>query len=183
MRAVLIRHPTPLIEPGVCYGRLDIAVAPHEVARLAADPALPGAQVVWSSPAARCLRVAEAIAKTLAVTLRVDHRIWEIDFGTWEGRRWSDIQRNVLDQWASDPVSFAPPGGESGANLIARVQSFRADMQQDCVVVSHGGPLKVLVALLRGITIDLHAPPPAIGSVTTITAPAAPAPPHPCGTT
>jgi alpha-ribazole phosphatase len=183
MRVVLIRHPTPLIEPGVCYGRLDIAVAPEEIARLAADPAMPGAQVVWSSPAIRCLRVAEAIAATLSVPLRVDHRIWEMHFGAWEGREWSAIDREALDRWAADPLNVAPPGGESGAALIARVQDFRADLQQDCVVVSHGGPLKVLLALLRGTKVDLHVHPPAIGSITILTLPGEFATPRPCETT
>jgi alpha-ribazole phosphatase len=168
MKVVLVRHPTPLIEPGICYGRLDIGVTPADIARIAADPALPGARVIWSSPAARCLRVAEAIAASLAVPLRVDHQLWEIDFGVWESQPWSAIDREELDRWAADPVGFAPPGGETGAALIARVQDFRAVINEDCVVVSHGGPLKVLGALLRGDPVDLLAPPPAIGSITCI---------------
>jgi alpha-ribazole phosphatase len=168
MRVVLVRHPTPLIEPGVCYGRLDIEVAPAEIARLASDARLQGALMVWSSPAVRCLRVAEATAAAVGAPLRVDRRVWEIDFGDWEGQAWSEIDRAVLDCWAADPVGFAPPGGESGAALIARVRDFHAGLREDCVVVSHGGPLKVLLSLLRREPIDLLAPPPAIGSVTVI---------------
>jgi alpha-ribazole phosphatase len=170
MRVVLVRHPTPLIDAGICYGRLDIEVAPAEIARIAVDPVLAGARVIWSSPLVRCLRVAEAISATLAVPLCVDRRLWEIDFGTWEGQAWANIDRAQLDNWAADPVGFAPPGGESGAMLIARVRDFHSAMQEDCVVVSHGGPLKVLAALLRGAPIDLLAHPPAIGSVTCVMA-------------
>ena len=100
--------------------------------------------------------------------LRVDDRLQELDFGDWEGQPWSTIPRDDLDRWAADPLAFAPPGGESGAALIARVLSFQTVLSEDCVVVSHGGPLKVLGALLQGQVVDLLAPPPAIGSVTAI---------------
>ena len=167
MKVVLVRHPAPLIAPGVCYGRrLDLATVPP--GSMLSDPFLSGAQVVWSSPARRCLGVAGPIAASLGVELRVDHRLQELDFGDWEGQPWSAIPRDDLDRWAADPLAFAPPGGESGAALIARVLSFQADLSEDCVVVSHGGPLKVLGALLRGQAVDLLTPPPAIGSITAI---------------
>jgi alpha-ribazole phosphatase len=168
MKVVLVRHPTPLIDAGVCYGRLDVEVTPAEVERIASDPAMAGARVVWSSPAVRCLRVAEAIAAVLDVPLQVDRRLWEVDFGDWEGRRWATVGQEELDRWAADPVGFAPPGGETGAALIARVRDFCSGLCEECVVVSHGGPLKVLKALLRDEPIDLLARPPAIGSVTVI---------------
>jgi alpha-ribazole phosphatase len=167
MRVVLVRHPAPLIVPGVCYGRrLDMAAAP--AGNMVADPALTGALVVWTSPARRCLGVAGQVAAALEVPLRVDERLQELDFGDWEGQPWSAIPRDDLDRWAADPLAFAPPGGESGAALIARVRSFQAGLSQDCVVVSHGGPLKVLEALLLGQMVDLLTPPPAIGSITVI---------------
>jgi alpha-ribazole phosphatase len=168
MKVVLVRHPAPMIAPGLCYGRLDIE-ALADTSQIATDPALTGARVVWTSPAARCRGVAEAIAESLTVPLRLDDRLLELDFGAWEGQPWSAIGRDELDRWAADPVEFAPPGGESGAALIARVTNFRAVLDQDCVVVAHGGPLKVLQALLRDQTIDLLAPPPGIGSVTAVT--------------
>ncbi len=162
-----MRHPAPLIAPGVCYGqRLDLATVP--AGPMASDPLLAGAHRVWTSPARRCLGVARLIAASLGVELRVDNRLHEIDFGAWEGQPWSAIPRADLDRWAADPLAFAPPGGESGAALIARVQDFHAGLRDDCVVVSHGGPLKVLGTLLRGQPMDLLAPPPAIGSITVI---------------
>jgi alpha-ribazole phosphatase len=171
MRVVLVRHPAPAIGQGVCYGRLDVGVDPaagEQVGRIASDPGLRGARLVWTSPAVRCRGVAEAIAVAMGVPLRVDGRLWELDFGEWEGRPWAAIARADLDRWAESPSCFAPPGGESGAALIARVRDFHAGICDDCVVVSHGGPLNVLGALLRDQPIDLLAPPPPIGSVTIV---------------
>jgi alpha-ribazole phosphatase len=167
MKVVLVRHPAPLIAPGVCYGRrLDMAAVP--AGTMVSNPVLAGSQIIWSSPARRCLGVAGQIAASLGVPLRVDDRLQELDFGDWDGQPWSAIPREDLDRWAADPLAFAPPGGESGVALIARIRSFQAGLCEDCVVVSHGGPLKVLGALLRGQVVDLLAPPPAIGSITVI---------------
>ena len=179
MKVALIRHPTPLIEPGICYGRLDILVSPsteEQIRRLTVDPRLHGATHVWTSPARRCQPLASAIALAISVPLTVDPRLQELDFGEWEGHPWNAIARPDLDRWAASPLTFAPPGGESGTKLIARIREVQADLlqaQQDCVVVSHGGPLKVLTALLLGVPVDLLAAAPPMGTIRTVTCPAA----------
>lgn len=190
----LVRHPKPLVPGGVCYGRLDVGLHPDGiaavadiVARIAAEN--PDAEL-WTSPALRCRMVANASARPA----RVDARLQELDFGCWEGVSWDSVARADLDRWAADPKNFAPPGGESGAALIARVQDFAADLISgsadsapsrswsatadhprlgggDAIVISHGGPLKVLRAILLGQMIDLLGPPPALGSVETIILP------------
>jgi alpha-ribazole phosphatase len=174
MRITLIRHPRPLIEPGVCYGRLDMPLHPSAeavIARIAADLAPGGISRVWTSPARRCRALADAIATVRAVPLTVDARLRELDFGDWEGRPWDAVARAELDSWAAAPLTFAPPGGETGTALIARVRDFEAEIRaglQDCAVVSHGGPLNVLAALLHGKHPDLLSPPPPIGGAETI---------------
>jgi alpha-ribazole phosphatase len=152
----LVRHPEPNIAPGLCYGRLDIAAKPAPDSVL--DP-LAGfaARIVWSSPARRCLPLAERIAAILCVPLHQDPRLLEMDFGNWEGRAWDDIDRAALDAWAAAPLDFVPPGGESASKVVARVSAFHADLRRDAqsaVIVAHAGPLKVLAALLRGEPID-----------------------------
>jgi alpha-ribazole phosphatase len=169
MRIVLIRHLAPAIAPGICYGRLDIPLHPAaRVDALVAHPALNGAAQVWSSPAQRCLRVGEAIAAAAQATLTVDPRLQEIDFGDWEGQAWDTIERSDLDRWAACPLTFAAPGGETGQALIARVCSFFGELDRDGVIVSHGGPLKVLTALMTGRPVDLLAPAPSLGSVSVV---------------
>jgi alpha-ribazole phosphatase len=160
----LIRHPPLAVASGICYGRHDLAIAdPSDVERIVAQ--LRGIRgTVWTSPLRRCRVVADAIGLN-----RVDARLIEMDFGTWDGLAWDAIPRAALDAWAADPLGFAPPGGETGASLVARVTAFRAALPDgDHVIVSHGGPLKVLNALLRGQPVDLMAPSPPLGSVTFI---------------
>ncbi len=166
MDVVLIRHPAVRLAAGTCYGRLDPDLHPDAAdaaARLAAITDRFAGRV-WTSPARRCRAVAGAGAI-------VDDRLRELDFGAWEGRAWTDVPRAALDAWAAAPADFAPPGGESGAAVLARVAAFHADLRAhgaDCIVVSHGGPLKLLAALLRGVVPDLLAPAPPLGSITTI---------------
>lgn len=170
----LVRHPRPLVAPGVCYGRLDLPLHPGADAQIIEiQRVLVGFEpdAVWSSPAQRCSTVATRLSG--ATQVKTDSRLLELDFGAWEGVAWDAVPRDSLDEWASDVWSFAAPGGESGAALAARVTEFHHDLRiagGTCVVVSHGGPLKVLRALLRGDAIDLLAPAPMIGAVEIITA-------------
>jgi alpha-ribazole phosphatase len=87
----------------------------------------------------------------------------ELDFGEWDEVDWDDVPRDGLDRWAADPYGFAPPGGESGAELIRRVAAVRDALLSDgraAVVVSHGGPLRLLGPMLRGQQPDLLSPAP-----------------------
>jgi alpha-ribazole phosphatase len=178
MKIALIRHLAPSIAPGICYGRLDVAADPataDQIAGLAANSALLGASRIWTSPARRCRVLADALAVALPAAQTVDARLQELDFGAWEGKSWDTIPLAALDRWAASPLTFAPPGGESGAALVWRLRDFCADLtrdQQNCVVVSHGGPLKVLIALSQGRDADLLTATPSMGSVTMVTWPA-----------
>jgi len=158
----LIRHPRPLVAPGVCYGQLDLplaepvasAAAPLRAALLAARPAgdADAPLTVISSPLQRC----RLLAAALHPAPRFDPRLLEVDFGAWEGTPWEAIPRADLDRWAADPFGFTPPGGEAPATMAARVVAFAADLEAlaaggDLVVVAHHGPLRVLAAHLLGL--------------------------------
>ena len=170
MKLLLVRHPPPEIAAGLCYGRLDVPPRAAGVRPVAARIVAHGVAHVWTSPARRCRAVAEATG----LPMHIDPRLQELDFGAWEGRAWDGIPRAALDTWAADPENFAPPSGESGAAILARVREVHAALlaaDRDCAVVSHGGPLKLLAALLRGEAPDLLAPAPPIGSVQVILVP------------
>ena len=141
MQIFLIRHPRPLIEPGICYGQLDIDC--QEV-RTAADRLrmlLPEGIAVFSSPLQRARHLAEALSQEVCI----DGRLNEINFGEWEGRRWDDIERDQLDAWADDILGFTPPGGESVAALQSRALDFAASLDLPQVaVVTHAGVMRAL---------------------------------------
>ena len=171
----LVRHPRPDITPGVCYGRLDIGLMPDSAAAiwamLQAVRELRPARI-WTSPSRRCRIVADAIGTALAARVHAEPRLMELDFGTWEGVAWDDVPRAELDLWALDPENFAPGGGETAGDLAARVgAALDAILRHagDLIVVTHGGPLRVLSALLHDRPLDLLALAPPLGSVEIVT--------------
>lgn len=151
MSWVFLRHPRPRIAPGICYGRLDIAegeTAAAEIkAGLAGAPAVPA---VCASPALRCRRLAERLAAQSGAPLTFDPRLWELDFGAWEGRAWADIPRSESDPWAADPMRQAPPGGESFAELEARVMRAVEAAPPGTAFVTHAGPIRAARIALGG---------------------------------
>ena len=160
MRIILVRHPACAIAPNHCYGRLDPDLSPAGEAALPAMRAelqATGIANIVSSPALRCRRVAPNAI--------VDPRLQEIHFGAWEGLPWDAVPRDQLDAWAADVLGFAPPGGESGAGLLARIRAFAATLTRDTIVITHGGPLRLLPAILRNETPDLLAAAPPMGAI------------------
>jgi alpha-ribazole phosphatase len=167
VKLALIRHTAVDCAPGICYGRLDLPLAPAkaegDIRAVCAQLAGFEAARLWSSPALRCRRLAEALGRPI-----LDPRLVELDLGAWEGRPWDDVPRAELDRWAADPLGFAAPGGETGEMLVARVRSFFEELRAtegDHAVVSHGGPLRILSALAGGRAVDLLVPAPPLGSV------------------
>jgi len=148
----LVRHTRPAVGTQLCYGRLDVELAPtwqFDIAQCVAS--IGRAACVYTSPATRCRRLAEAVGRRDLSEVRVDGRLSELDFADWEGRRWEEIPRSCLDDWAADIIHYAPGNGEPLWALWARVDAFRAELppaQGPIVVVSHHGPLRALAAQL-----------------------------------
>jgi broad specificity phosphatase PhoE len=85
---------------------------------------------------------------------RLDSRLMELSFGSWEGLTWREIrarESNMTTVRARDKWTFVPPGGESYAMLVDRVAPAVADLTRDTVIVSHGGVARVLLHLLGNV--------------------------------
>ena len=91
---------------------------------------------------------------------RVDARLTEISFGTWEGfttdelrARWPQaVEARECDKW-----NYTPPGAESYATMSLRVHAWYQELTRDTVVVAHGGVLRGLLVQL-GIATSKEAP-------------------------
>ena len=152
----LLRHGPVRVAPGTCYGRSDVELREPP----SPPPGLPEAATIVSSPARRCAELAGTLG-----AFTTDARLLELDFGAWEGLAWDAVPRAALDEWAADPWGFAPPGGENGVALLARVRAFWSDTAaRPLVIVSHGGPLRLLRQLAEGRPLDILEPPPPLGA-------------------
>jgi alpha-ribazole phosphatase len=160
-RHIFIRHPPLPQMRGLCYGRLDIALAPQVFADAVAElQAIPDSERLWrlpilSSPAQRCSGLAQACARIGAGgtrhTPRVDSRLLEMNFGMWEGTPWSDLPRAHLDRWAEDVAGFRPPDGECFNDLIHRVGIALAELSEPHLIVTHAGVVRAAMHLLGGM--------------------------------
>ncbi|WP_313707194.1 histidine phosphatase family protein [Massilia sp.] len=154
MRLLLVRHPRPDVEPGLCYGSSDVAVSEQDtmtVRDALAATGLPGALPVYTSPLQRCAGLARALD---ASDVRVDARLAEMDFGAWELRGWDTIGRAEVDAWAGDLLHYRPGGGESVLDVARRVAGFLGDLRAaghlEALVICHAGTMRLLCALFAG---------------------------------
>jgi alpha-ribazole phosphatase len=151
----LIRHTAPAVVKGVCYGQSDVPLAEsaERDVQIALAP-LPKFDLVYSSPAQRCLRLASALAQRDGSPLVLAPELQELNFGEWEQLPWAQIPREHSDPWAADTWNRAPPGGETEQTLWTRVATWYRTASLTpvcrCAVVAHGGSLRVLRCLILG---------------------------------
>lgn len=167
---VAIRH-GPVAADGICYGRWNPpSINPPEadvdtiLAGLAGLPTAVGhatstaggAVRIVSSPADRCRRVGARLAARFGLEVHEDTRIAELSMGEWEGMPWRWIEEHDggrLQLWMEQWESAAPPGGESLADLEARV---RAAAEESAAVgptiwITHAGVIRALRVMLHSV--------------------------------
>jgi alpha-ribazole phosphatase len=109
---------------------------------------------VYSSPLQRAFETAQIIAR--GKPIRRDARLAEIDHGDWQGKTHQEIATEWPHQWhawKSDPDRFTPPGGESIADVQARVREFLAEIEGDAILcVSHGVVIQAFLATMSRST-------------------------------
>jgi broad specificity phosphatase PhoE len=107
-----------------------------------------------ASPLMRARETMELVRGALGLPSEgyaTDPRLAEIAFGEWEGLTYADvIQRDgdVVAKRESDKWGFLPPGGESYAQVTARVGAWYDELDGDAVVAAHGGTARALLAHL-----------------------------------
>ena len=107
-----------------------------------------------SSPLIRARTTMEIMRSTLGLESTgygVDTRLAEISFGEWEGLTYADVlarDKDIAIKRESDKWGFRPPGGESYAQVTARISQWYATLERDTVVAAHGGTARALIAHL-----------------------------------
>jgi len=147
MKLILVRHPQPLVAPGVCYGSTDLAIAPGQLEQALTALQLPRDLPVYSSPLRRCAELAER----LSPAPRHDARLAEMHFGAWEMQPWDAIPRADIDAWAADMVHYRPGGGESVLQMATRITDFYNALDGDAVIICHAGAMRLLAARHAGL--------------------------------
>ncbi len=163
MRITMLRHGrTEWNAERRIQGRTDTCLSDEgrsALAGLRLPPEL-DAEVWISSPLRRATQTARILSGDRAPA--TDPRLMEMNFGDWEGQTHADLV-------AADPAGMRemegrglhmrPPGGETPAEVAARLLDFMASRSENAVVlVSHKGVIRAALALASGW--DMTADPP-----------------------
>jgi broad specificity phosphatase PhoE len=113
---------------------------------------------VLASPLPRAVETAEIVAGSLGTGVVRDPRLIDFDVGKWEARTYDEIDASdEYRRFLHDPVSLL--GGERLLDVrdrsVAAVTQALTDNELGAiiVIVSHAGPLRVLLAHYLGIDI------------------------------
>ncbi|MEO8542294.1 MAG: histidine phosphatase family protein [Betaproteobacteria bacterium] len=108
---------------------------------------------IVTSPLLRCRQSATALGLAPA---EVEHRLAEMDWGAWEGRRLADLRVELGAAMAENEArgfDFQPPRGESPRMVLARVRPWLAQIAAEdsaTLALTHRGVIRVIFALATG---------------------------------
>jgi broad specificity phosphatase PhoE len=152
---ILIRHGlTDWNEAGRLLGRLPVPLNARgraEAEAVAAALREAPVSAVFSSPQLRAQQTAEPIAKVHRLEVRAEEALAEVWLGPrWEAKTFDDIHDDPdIARVFSDPT-YRCDAAEAAADVQERVVGFveqvRAKESGTAVLVSHGDPLRVLIA-------------------------------------
>jgi broad specificity phosphatase PhoE len=128
---------------------------------------------VWQAPkdwrdacwyASPLRRARETSALLASGPVRLDDRLIEMDWGSFEGRRLAELRAEAPAAMAANEargLDFRPPDGESPREVMERLCRFAADIAGDrrpVVAVTHKGVMRAALALATGW--DMQSRPP-----------------------
>ena len=124
---------------------------------------MPVPALVVSSPARRCLETLDHLFAGAVTPGRVDPRLWEIDVGRHAGRLHEEVAESDAEEmrlWRAAPSRVRLGGGETLAELQRRVVAalrdavHAAETDAGLLIVTHGGPIRVLRCFLDRAPLD-----------------------------
>lgn len=146
----LIRHTTPAVNKGICYGQTDLDVTESfmDEAAIIRQYLPPSFSSVHSSPLQRCSRLAEHLFP--GHQIRLHSELMEIHCGEWEMRGWDELPKEEVEPWMKDFVQIKIPGGESYLDLHRRVTGCFTSVHEGdegpIAIVAHGGVIRSILS-------------------------------------
>lgn len=153
MEIILIRHTSPNIEKGICYGQTDIDVTDTFLKEV--EPILNKVDginkntLLYSSPLIRCKKLAQKLSNNIIF----DDRLKELNFGDWELKKWNNIPEKELNTWMNDFVNQPAKNGESYIDLHNRTTQFLNEIinknHTKIIIVTHAGVMRSLYSYIN----------------------------------
>ncbi|MCK6507522.1 alpha-ribazole phosphatase family protein [Myxococcota bacterium] len=151
----------------LAYGHLDLPLSAEgrqssrALLALVRD-GLPPVDRVYGSDLSRCAPLATALGEACGAPVALSPLLREQHMGAWEGRSWAELtaaDEDRVQAWWADYLHSRAPGGESLADLAARVDRWWAQEAptlagRRVVVVTHIGVIRVLLCRALGLPLD-----------------------------
>jgi len=125
------------------------------LSKLREDFSYPYVEKVYSSPLLRCLQTAEILYP--GHQPQTIDGLKDMDLGEFQGKTFEELKNlKSFENWLSDSLNNAPPGGEQVQAFTQRITSaldnIAKDMMRqkitDAAVITHGGVLMSLMAAI-----------------------------------
>jgi len=150
----LIRHTTPKVEKGICYGQTDLDVADtffSEAERI--KNIIPFYfDRIYSSPLKRCYKLGKFLQNENHIILQ---KLLEINFGDWEMKSYSELTNGEFMDWCTDFINKTPPNGESYKQMYERVKKGWENIlnlnESKIAIVAHSGVIRIIFSIILGI--------------------------------
>ena len=166
-RIVLVRHgETEWNRVEHFRGRADVPLNETGLAQAKAMARRVAAEwrpiAIYSSPLARAVKTAEAVAWHFGLSVQIHPGLIDIDYGQWQGltpgeakERWPE----VIDAWYNAPHTARIPGGETLDELRARAERTLNELAarhqgQTIVLVGHTVINRVILLAVLGLGND-----------------------------
>ncbi|MEM9741992.1 MAG: histidine phosphatase family protein [Pseudomonadota bacterium] len=144
-------------------GRLDSALTEagqqHAIRNGELIKAQGGVDHLFVSPAGRTQETAYLLNSFLGAAMTFDESLLERDCGHWSGLTEMEIEERFPTEWQAridDPFDYRPPGGESVADLVERVEPFLDSLfgapHERIAIVTHGIMSRAILSKLLSLS-------------------------------
>ena len=161
---LLIRHAAHVELGRTMSGRRrDVALSEEglEQAEIVGDLlAVEPIAAVYSSPRERAYYTARQIAEPHELQVQIADGLDELDFGTWTGMPFSELEGDPdWMEWNERRATARPPGGESMAEAVERASAALAEIAAEhagetVACVSHCDIIRGAIAHCLGLPLD-----------------------------
>src|SRR6476619_463142 len=161
-RVFMVRHGATVLSTEDRFaGATDVALSDEgraQTQRLSERLAAEKIDAIFASPLGRTMETARILAAPHQLEVQARDGLREISHGLWEQMTRREVEAKYPQEaaeWAKDPYTFAPEGGESGLAVTARalpalVELVRTHPGANVLIVSHKATIRLLLSSLLG---------------------------------
>ncbi|NIF06826.1 alpha-ribazole phosphatase family protein [Chryseobacterium sp. Tr-659] len=101
---------------------------------------------VISSPSHRCTLLADHFK----LNYQTDERLREMNFGSWELKKWTEIPEEEINPWYNDFINIRATNGENLLEMQSRILAFWNELIQKehlhtILIITHAGAIRLIL--------------------------------------